>query len=127
MVCVFALVHCVWFYVKTDFKDYLVAKIEYQFCLLLPAHFKRAYFRVVGMPWPQTVTTHYHAQLRLLEKRHANKELVVCYLLWLLFLGWPSSSSIATPRIFIKIHSTYQLYLLLLFSPFLVKKGLILI
>ena len=29
------------------------------------------------MPWPQTVTTHYHAQLGLLDKGHAIKELVV--------------------------------------------------
>ncbi len=31
-----------------------------------------------GMPWPQTGGTQYHAQLRLPDKGHAIKVLVIC-------------------------------------------------
>ncbi len=33
---------------------------------------------VEGVPWPKTGETHYHAQLRLLDKYHAIKGLSVC-------------------------------------------------
>ncbi len=39
--------------------------------------------RVGGMPWAQTGTTHYHAQLGLLDKGHPIKGMVVFYVLWL--------------------------------------------
>ena len=32
-----------------------------------------------GMPWPQTGTTHYQAQLGPQDKGHAIKGLIVCY------------------------------------------------
>ena len=35
------------------------------------------------MPWPQTVTTHYHAQLGFQNKSRAIKGLIVCYVVWL--------------------------------------------
>ena len=39
--------------------------------------------RVGGMPWPQTGTTHYHAQFGLPDKGRAIKGLIVCYLVLL--------------------------------------------
>ncbi len=35
------------------------------------------------MPWPQTGTTHYYAQLELPDKGLAIKGLIVCYVVWL--------------------------------------------
>ena len=37
---------------------------------------------VGGIPWPQTGTTPYHAQLGLSDKCHTIKGLVVCYVVW---------------------------------------------
>ncbi len=38
---------------------------------------------VVGMSWPQSGTTYYHAHLGLKDKGRAIKGIVVCYLVWL--------------------------------------------
>ena len=36
-----------------------------------------------GMSYPKTGATHYHGQLRLMDKGRAIKGLVVCYIVWL--------------------------------------------
>ena len=35
------------------------------------------------MSYPKTGATHYHGQLRLMDKGRAIKGLVVCYIVWL--------------------------------------------
>ncbi len=35
------------------------------------------------MPYPKTGATHYYEQLGLSEKAHANKGLIVCFIVWL--------------------------------------------
>ncbi len=42
--------------------------------------------QVGGIPWPQAGATHYHIQLGLPDKGHANKGLVVCFVVLLGFI-----------------------------------------
>ncbi len=68
------------------------------------------------MSWPQTGAPHYHLRLGLPDKGSKIEDLVVCYVVWLgsmrrgwvlgqvhrsgplLWSGWRSSSSTATPN-----------------------------
>ena len=81
----------------------------------------------MSKPWPKIGAAHYHTQLGLPDKGHAIKVLVVCYVVclgsigwvfgqaqgaWsgpLLWSGWLSGSSTATPHRFIQIHMTHTL------------------